>query len=143
MKHIHRVKIYYEDTDCGGVVYYANYLRYFERARTELFESGGIRLKELMDEGLFFVVAEAFLKYLAPGRYGDLLVIETSVEKAGSASIVFAHRVVREGTGERLVEGTVKLGFVGRSMRPTRLRRDIIGSIARYVREQLVKDDGE
>jgi acyl-CoA thioester hydrolase len=133
MKHIHRVKIYYEDTDCGGVVYYANYLKYFERARTELFESGGVRLKELMDEGRFFVVAEAFLKYLGPGRYGDVLIIETSVEKVGAASIVFGHAVMREATEERLVKGTVRLGYVDRNMRPTRLGRDIIESLSRYA----------
>ena len=143
MKHIHRVKIYYEDTDCGGVVYYANYLRYWERARTELFESGGTRLKELMDQGYFFVVAEAFLKYLAPGRYGDILIVETSVEKAGAASIVFGHAVVREGTGERLVEGTVRLGYVDRNMRPARLGRDVIESLSRYAGDPLVKDGAQ
>jgi acyl-CoA thioester hydrolase len=141
MKHIHRVKIYYEDTDCGGVVYYANYLKYFERARTELFEAGGIRLKDLMEEGRLFVVAEAFLKYLAPGRYGDIFLIETSVEKIGAASIVFGHTVVREGTGERLVEGTVKLGAVGKSMRPTRLGGDIVGSLMRYSCDEPVNGD--
>ena len=132
MKHLYKVKIYYEDTDCGGVVYYANYLRYFERARTELLEAGGISLKRLMEEGMLFVVAEAFIKYLSPGRYGDMLVIETSVCKLGPASIVFGHSVVRESTGERLVEGTVKLGCVGRSLRPLRLSSDVIASLAQY-----------
>ncbi|MDA8432930.1 MAG: YbgC/FadM family acyl-CoA thioesterase [Nitrospiraceae bacterium] len=132
MKHIHRVKIYYEDTDCGGVVYYANYLRYFERARTELFGAEGFSLKKLAEEGTQFVVAEAFLKYLAPGRYGDVLLVETWAEKIGSVSIVFGHLVVREETGERLAEGRVKLGAVGKDMRPTRLGRDIIQSLVRY-----------
>ena len=81
--------MYYEDTDCGGVVYYANYLRYVERARTEFFEARGVGLKKLMDEGIFFVVAEAGLKYLSPGRYGDILAIETTVDRVGPASIVF------------------------------------------------------
>lgn len=132
MKHLYKVKIYYEDTDCGGVVYYANYLKYFERARTELLEAGGISLKGLMEEGMLFVVAEAFIKYLSPGRYGDILVIETSVCKLGPASIVFGHSVVRESTGERLVEGTVKLGCVGRSLRPLRLSGDVVASLANY-----------
>ena len=136
MKHIHRVKIYYEDTDCGGVVYYANYLRYFERARTELFETEGFSLKRLAEEGIQFVVAEAYLKYLAPGRYGDVLLVETSVEKIGAVSVVFGHAVLREGTGERLVEGSVKLGAVGKDMRPTRLGRDIMQSLSRYGDER-------
>jgi acyl-CoA thioester hydrolase len=132
MKHLYTVRIYYEDTDCGGVVYYANYLRYFERARTDLLESGGVSLKGLMEEGKLFVVAEACMKYLSPGRYGDVLVIETSVEKTGPASIVFGHKVVRESTGERLVEGTVKLGCVGRNLRPLRLGGDILASLSLY-----------
>ncbi len=132
MKHRYEVKIYYEDTDCGGVVYYANYLRYFERARTELLEAGGISLKRLMEEGRLFVVVEAFMKYISPGKYGDVLVIETSLDKMGPASIVFGHRVVRESTGECLVEGSVKLGSVGRNLKPLRLGDDIIASLAHY-----------
>ncbi|TAN38541.1 MAG: YbgC/FadM family acyl-CoA thioesterase [Nitrospirae bacterium] len=123
--HIHKVRIYYEDTDCGGVVYYANYLRYLERARTEFLEAAGASLKGLMDEGVFFVVAEAALKYRAPGRYGDILVISTVVEKTGPASIVFRHSVGREGTKEELVEASVKLGCVGKDMKPMRLPDEI------------------
>lgn len=127
--HKTRVKIYYEDTDCGGVVYYANYLRYFERARTEFLESKGISLKALMEDGIYFVVAEAALRYLAPGRYGDVLSVGTSVDRAGPASIIFSHIVSREGTGEGLVKATVKLGCVGDDMKPVRLREDIMEAV--------------
>src|ERR1700690_393494 len=123
--HIHKVRIYYEDTDCGGVVYYANYLRYFERARTEFLESKGAGLRRLMDEGIYFVVTDASLKYRSPGRYGDILLIETVVEKAGPASILFRHRVIREGTDEELVEATVRLGCVGKDMKPMRMNEEI------------------
>jgi acyl-CoA thioester hydrolase len=132
MPHVLKVKIYYEDTDCGGVVYYANYLRYFERARTEFLEAKGLNLSSLMDKGIFFVVAEATVKYLAPGRYGDVLCIETWVEKAGTASIVFGHRVTREGTGEHLAGGSVRLGCVGQDMRPMRLRNDIMQAVGQF-----------
>ncbi|MEJ2685331.1 MAG: YbgC/FadM family acyl-CoA thioesterase, partial [Candidatus Sulfobium sp.] len=98
MSHTILVKIYYEDTDCGGVVYYANYLRYFERARTEFLESRGVSLKALMEEGIYFVVAEAELKYKAPGRYGDVLAVGTSAARTGPASIIFSHNVCREIT---------------------------------------------
>lgn len=122
------VRIYYEDTDCGGVVYYANYLRYFERARTAYLEARGVLLKELMDAGVYFVVAEASLRYHAPGRYGDQLVIETAVDRLGPASVTFGHRVLREGL--LLVDGIVRLGCVGRDMRPLRLRRDIMDALS-------------
>jgi len=140
MKHLLKVKIYYEDTDCGGVVYYANYLKYFERARTGLFESRGMDLKELMDEGVFFVVADAGLKYLSPGRYGDVLSVETSVDKIGRASILFGHRVLREGTGEVLVEGTVRIGCVDRSLKPMRIRGDIIEPLKDYAQADDTMD---
>ncbi len=133
MKHLLKVKIYYEDTDCGGVVYYANYLKYFERARTELFESRGFDLKKLMSEGIFFVVADAGLKYLSPGRYGDTLSVETSVEKIGPVSISFGHRVLREGTDVVLVEGKVKIACVDRSVKPMRIRSDITDALKDHV----------
>lgn len=133
MSHTILVKIYYEDTDCGGVVYYANYLRYFERARTEFLESRGVSLKALMEEGIYFVVAEAELKYRAPGIYGDILAVGTSVDRAGPASITFSHDVRRESTGEGLVEATVKLGCVGSDMKPVKLRRDVMEAVTSGV----------
>lgn len=139
-KHAIQVKIYYEDTDCGGVVYYANYLRYVERARTEFLESRGVSLKALMDEGVFFVVADASLKYLSPGRYGDVLTVETVVNRLGPASIVFGHRVLRQSSGEILVESTVKIGCVGRDMRPLRIRDNIMEAVAADNRNRGAED---
>jgi acyl-CoA thioester hydrolase len=121
--------MYYEDTDCGGVVYYANYLRYVERARTEFLEARGVSLRKLMDEGVYFVVTEAALKYLSPGRYGDILLIETTVGRVGPASIVFRHTISRDLSGEKLVEATVKLGCVSRDMKPLRLRKTVLEAV--------------
>jgi len=126
MVHTLRLRIYYEDTDCGGVVYYANYLKYCERARTEFLEAQGVHMKELMEEGIFFVVVEAALKYRSPGRYGDILAIETTVEQAGPASITFRHEIKRDATGERLVDASVRLGCVNQQMKPLRMRQDIM-----------------
>ena len=131
MGHTLKIRMYYEDTDCGGVVYYANYLRYVERARTEFFESRGVSLRKLMDEGVYFVVAEAALKYLSPGRYGDIMAIETNVDRVGPASIVFRHSISRDNTGEKLVEATVKLGCVGQDLKPLRLRRNIMEAVTK------------
>jgi acyl-CoA thioester hydrolase len=130
MSHTLKIRIYYEDTDCGGVVYYANYLRYVERARTEFLESKGVSLKKLMAEGVCFVVAEAALKYLSPGRYGDILAIETTVDRVGPASIVFRHAISRDSSNQKLVEATVKLGCVGQDMKPLRLRKNVLEAVA-------------
>ena len=67
------IRIYYEDTDCGGVVYYANYLKYFERARTQYLEERGLSVAELRDGGTQFMVVHAELDYRSPARYGDTL----------------------------------------------------------------------
>ena len=129
MVHILKIRMYYEDTDCGGVVYYANYLRYVERARTEFLEARGVSLQALMAEGVYFVVAEAALKYLSPGRYGDMLAIDTTVGRVGPASIVFKHTISRDISGEKLVEATVKLCCVGQDMRPLRLGKNVMEAV--------------
>lgn len=129
MKHVLKIRVYYEDTDCGGVVYYANYLKYFERARTEFLESRGVSLKSLMEEGIYFIVAEAAVKYRAPAKYGDFMVVETEVEKTGPASVTFRHRVFRDSDSRYLVDATVKLGCVGQNMKPMRLDQTIMQAV--------------
>ena len=88
-------KIYYHDTDCGGVVYYANYLKFFEEARTEHFCGTGIDLQTLSAKGSFFVVSSVEIKYKSSANYGDELVILSLIEKIGVASIVFSHEIKR------------------------------------------------
>jgi tol-pal system-associated acyl-CoA thioesterase len=87
MNHAMDVKIYYEDTDCGGVVYYANYLRYMERARTEYLASRGYSVKTLMDQGTIFMVFRVEIDYKAPARYGDTIEIETWVTDVTRATM--------------------------------------------------------
>lgn len=129
MRHLHRVRIYYEDTDCGGVVYYANYLKYFERARTEFLDAQGVSLKDLMDRRIYFVVAEASLKYLSPGRYNDILTIETTLEKSGPVTLLFSHRVLRGEDPEILVQASVKIACVGHDMKPLRLPPQVLSAL--------------
>ena len=93
-------------------------------------------MKKLMSEGIYFIVVEAGLKYASPGRYGDVLSVETTIDRIGPASIIFRHRVLREETGEHLVEATVKLACVGESMRPMRLRQDIIEAASEDPRDR-------
>ncbi len=120
------IRIYYEDTDCGGVVYYANYLKYFERARTEFLEKRGVSLRKLMAEGVYFVVIEAVLNYHSPGRYGDVLVVRAAITDRGPATLLFSHEVRRRDSGDLLVSGRVKLATVSEGMRPVRLPESIL-----------------
>src|SRR5689334_13547449 len=103
------IKVYYEDTDCGGVVYYANYLKYFERARTEYLEQRGLSVLKLMHEGTVFVVVHAEVDYRSPAHYGEILEIETVVSELGSAAFTFAHVVKEKGSGRLIAEGSARL----------------------------------
>jgi len=105
------IRIYYEDTDCGGVVYYANYLKYFERARTQYLEERGLSVAGLMKEGTVFVVVHAEVDYRSPARYGDGLIVETVVSDVTAASFTFLH-VIRERESQRVVvEGSARLAI--------------------------------
>jgi len=129
MNHAMDVKIYYEDTDCGGVVYYANYLRYMERARTEYLASRGYSVKTLMDQGTIFVVFRVEIEYKAPARYGDTIEIETWVRDATRATMIFEH-VMREKMSRRvLAECRAKIVAVDAKARPKRLPEEYVEKI--------------
>jgi acyl-CoA thioester hydrolase len=106
------VRIYYEDTDCGGVVYYGNYLKYFERARTHFLEEHGLSVSGLIQQGTEFRVTKAELAYRSAALYGEFLVVDTMVAADRRISMTFSH-VIRERTSQRLVvEGSATLVVV-------------------------------
>ena len=120
------VRIYYEDTDCGGVVYHANYLKYFERARTWYLEERGISIIRLLEDGLQFMVIHAEMTYRAPARYGETLSIETWVSERSQARLTFSH-IVRERASQRVVvEGAATLAAVNREGKLTRLPEPLL-----------------
>jgi len=123
------IRIYYEDTDCGGVVYYANYLKYFERARTHYLEERGLSVTGLLKEGTQFLVVHAELNYRSPARYGETLTIETTVTQVGRTSITFAH-VIRERASQRVVvEGSAKLVTVDLQGKVKRLDKSFVEAL--------------
>ncbi len=129
MSHFMDVHIYYEDTDCGGVVYYANYLRYMERARTEYLASKGLSVKKLMDEGTIFMVLRVEIDYKSPAHYGDTIEIETWVRDETRATMVFEH-VMREKESKRVfVECRAKTVYVDPKGKPKRLPADYVEKI--------------
>jgi len=93
-----QLRVIYGDTDQMGVVYYANYLRYFEASRNEFIRSKGLRYRDFEEEhGLVLPVTEAHVNYRTPARYDDLLTVEISLDEARRASARFAYRILREG----------------------------------------------
>jgi len=115
------VRIYYEDTDAGGVVYHAKYICYMERARTEFLREYGLSVREMHDKGIIFPVVAIESNFRAPARLDDLLEVETQIVAVKNSSFVAAQQVIRKGDGKLLAEARVTLACVGPEMRARRL----------------------
>ncbi len=127
------VRVYYEDTDAGGVVYHTNYIKYFERARTEWLRGiGHSQARLAKEEGLLFSVVELETAFHRPARLDDALVVRSTVEAAGRASILFRQAVHRDSAeGELLASGTVKVACIdAAAFKPRRLPDFLLEVIA-------------
>jgi acyl-CoA thioester hydrolase len=127
--HAISIRVYYEDTDAGGVAYNAAYIRFFERARTEWLRECGVDLAEWMAKGVYFVVTDLAAKYRAPARYGDLLNCTTTLSNLGRASLVLEHAALRGD--EMLVTASTRLGCIGPDYRPERIPAFIVEALKR------------
>lgn len=128
--HTFPIRVYYEDTDAAGIVYYANYLKYAERARTEALRIAGIHQTDLMREhGVGFVVRRCEADFLKPAMLDDLLTIETRLTDIGKVSIAM-QQTVRRGN-ETLVKMDIKLAIVGAGMK--------LGRLPEFVRKAMLK----
>ena len=123
------IRIYYEDTDCGGIVYYANYLKYFERARTQYLEERGLSVSELMKAGRVFVVVHAEVEYRSPARYGETLEIETIVSEMNPAAITFSHVVLERESRRVVVEGAARLAVTDGNGKVKRLDKQTVAAL--------------
>ena len=141
------LRVYWEDTDAGGVVFYANYLKYFERARTEWLRSLGFGQERMrIEAGVMFIVTDTSLRYLRPARLDDLLDITVQVERAGRAQMVIAQQAWRRGdtavgtsvsasasapVSQLLAKGTIRIGCVDAgTFKPQRIPISISEAIA-------------
>lgn len=115
------IRVYYEDTDCGGVVYYANYLKYFERARTEFLRDRGQFLTDYMEKGIEFIVVRAEVDYRSPARYNDVLDITTTVSEIARASFIMEYTVLRKEDGKLLASGMTRLACINKNGKPVRI----------------------
>ena len=116
-------KIYYHDTDAGGVVYYGSYLKHLEEARTEYLRSLGIDVAEYARNGIIFPVVHLEIDYKRPALYGDTIRIFTRPEKAGNASLRFSQEIKRGE--ETLLTAAIVWACVNRSMKPVRIPDEI------------------
>ena len=125
--HLFHCRVYYEDTDLAGVVYYANYLRFIERARTEWAREAGIdqgRMRE--EEGVVFAVRRVEADYLSPARFDDLLEVRTTLDEASGVRVVLSQEVWRES--RRLFAARVTLVAMDGAGRPRRIPARLLGT---------------
>jgi acyl-CoA thioester hydrolase len=127
-----RLRVYWEDTDAGGIVFYANYLKFFERARTEWLRSLGIEQQQLRQTtGGMFVVADTQVRYLRPSRLDDELTVTAHLKEIGRASMTIEQQVLLNNAS--LCEGVIRIGWVdAASMQPARIPARIIDSLNKF-----------
>jgi len=120
-----KVKVYYEDTDAGGVVYYANYLRFLERARTEFLAEAGINVSEYHRRGFIFTVTHVDIRYRRPASLGDAIEIDTRIAEMKNATLTFEQKVFKDGAS--IAEARVTLACVDQGGKPRRLPEELKG----------------
>ena len=127
----HTLRVYWEDTDAGGVVFFANYLKYFERARTEWLRALGFGQQQLRsDTGAVFVVADTSVRYIAPARLDDELQVSVQVLEAGRATMTILQQARRDG--ELLAESRIRIGCVDAgTFRPRRIPNELLQRVHR------------
>ncbi len=123
------LRIYYEDTDAGGVVYHANYLRYFERGRTEYLRERGLSVGELAAQGYIFPVIRLEIEYRAPAVHDDLVRVATEVLSVGKTSFTLGQQVVRALDGKLLADGKVTLVCTTPLMKARRLPEELVAAL--------------
>lgn len=135
--HVFRLRVYYEDTDAAGVVYYANYFKFAERARTEMMRDLGVENRAMMEaDGVVFAVRQCSADYLKPARLDDQLEVHTRVLGVGGASLRARQRIL--GDDGELVRLDLKLACVTSSGRPARLPKDVRRSL-----EDICHENGQ
>ncbi|HUR90351.1 MAG TPA: tol-pal system-associated acyl-CoA thioesterase [Ramlibacter sp.] len=127
------MRVYWEDTDAGGIVFYANYLKFFERARTEWLRSLGVGQQGLRETtGGMFVVLETSVRYAKPARLDDELSVTAEVRQWGRASLIIAQQALKAATAELLCEGTIRIGWVeAGTLQPARIPAAIFEALKR------------
>lgn len=129
-------RIFYHDTDCGGVVYHGNYLKYFEEVRTEFLENLGYSVKGLMDIGFYFVVRSQSAEYLKPAFYDDTLDVKTRLSSCSPVRMVFEYEIHNQN-GILLTKGSTMLVSVGTDMKIRPLPQDMLAKFKAAVSDSF------
>ncbi|MBT1070720.1 YbgC/FadM family acyl-CoA thioesterase [Pelotalea chapellei] len=128
-----QVRVYYEDTDAAGIVYHANYLKFFERARTEFLRDNGFSVSEMAAEGHVFPVIRMEIDLTAPARHDDLLTILTVPVRVGGSSFTLRQQVKHSGNGRILVEALVTLACVSPTLKAKRIPGEVRNILENFL----------
>lgn len=129
-----KVKIYYHHTDCGGVVYYANYLKFLEEARTEFFAEKGIFIQKLMEQNILFVVSRQEIDYKSPAFYGDVLNIDTCITNISGARIEFEYEIKNQ-SGQIICKAKTFMVCVGKDLKPKAIPEAILKRLSEQIKK--------
>ena len=135
MKHSYKVRVYYQDTDAGGIVYHSKYLDFAERARSELLVEMGVSNKKLIEEeGVAFVLSSASIQYKSPAKLDDVIDVETMVKEMKNASMIMEHRFLVDGQLKVSIE--IKLAVINpKDLRPIRMKEELKNLFMKYNQE--------
>lgn len=138
MKHSYKVRVYYQDTDAGGIVYHSKYLDFAERARSELLVDMGLSNKKLIEQGVAFVLRNASVQYKAPARLDDVIDVQTSVKEIKNVSLVMQHQFIVDGKEIVLIE--LQLAVINPlTLTPIRMTQELKDEFIRYYQENEEK----
>jgi len=127
------LRVSYRDTDQMGTVYYANYLVFFERGRSEFMREVGFTYRQMEELGLFFPVMHAECNYFSPAKYDDLLTIETTISELKNASVIFSYKIKCED--KLLATGSTKHPLVNKSFKPIRIPNDLKSLLEKHIKQ--------
>lgn len=137
-EHVLPLRVYYEDTDAGGIVYYANYLKYMERGRSDMLRELGIDQGNMLNfqkpDDIKFVVTRSEVDYISPAKLDDIITVHTKVTKVGKASLIMTQEVRRSDV--LLAKGVIKAAALNGKNRPARLPKDIIETLTKQNKGQ-------
>jgi acyl-CoA thioester hydrolase len=119
-------RIYYGDTDAGGVVYYANYLKYFEKSWFEYLAARGLSLAEWQERGIYFIIKRVEVDFITSARYGEIIQVQTEVSEVKGASFTFHHRVMLKDNGKLLAEGKNQMVCITKEGKLRRLPEEFL-----------------
>ena len=118
-------RIYYHDTDAGGVVYYANYLKYLEEARTEFLQKKGLSVALFQEKGFLYAVRKCSIIYRSPARYGDIILCDAHLKKTTAVQMIFEQKIFEKETQRLLVEAEVSLVSLDKDFKPVPIPEDL------------------